>query len=215
MTSEIRYQDNHTGMTLVLAEATRSPALWQAFLDGARARYRLHGVEGMVTASEAAIARGIERFSVVLQDDRVVAGLRIRGPLSVEDLPICRELDGFEASDIIHAKIRARLGDGLLEGKTAWVEKGYRGDGEALTRLLVSGACLHLPPTASRWIVGTVSPFSVPMFTAGGGEIDGDIEPVPFPTPDVLTGVIWFDRASVEDRIARFKPLALAPQGRA
>lgn len=204
MTSEQRFHDDATGMTLVLAEAAGSPALWKAFLDGARARYRLHGAEQMVAAKPSAIARGIERFSAVFQGARLVAGLRVRGPLTADDLPICRELDGFPASEIIHHKIRDRLGEGLLEGKTAWVEKGFKGDGAALTRLLVAGAYLHLPPTGSRWIVGTVSPIAVPMFTAGGGVMDDDIDPVPFPTPDMLTGVVWFDRAALEDRIAGF-----------
>lgn len=204
MPDELHYHDEASGLTLILGDARRSPALWQAFLDGARRRYQLHGIENMVAASDAAIARGIERFSAIVRDGQVVAGLRMRGPLTEADLPICRELDAFPASEIVHAKIRARLGEGVLEGKTAWVEKGFDGDGAALTRQLVAGSYMQLAATGCRWSVGTVSPFSLPLFADNGGIVDEDVGAVPFPSDELLTSVVWYDQTLVKDLIAGF-----------
>ncbi|KZL27716.1 hypothetical protein [Pseudovibrio sp. Ad37] len=208
MTNQIHYHDETTGLTLVLAEAKTSPELWQAFLAGARRRYKLYDAEEMVFASQTAVLRGIERFSVVMLDGRPIAGARTRGALGENDLPVCKELDGFPAFEMIHNKVRSRLSEGVLEGKTGWMDNEFRGDSTSIAPLLVAGLYLQLPQTGCRWIVAALSPFSVPVFTRYGGVMDSDIKPVPFPKPDILTGVVWFDRNRLEAQIAKFLPVS-------
>jgi len=71
------YFDASSGCQLVIARPSAEPTLWEAFLQGARASYRRHGVERVL--EYANIVGGHQTalfFAAVTRDGRVVGGMR-------------------------------------------------------------------------------------------------------------------------------------------
>ena len=86
MTTELpvqRWRDEASRCWMLAAQPAAVPDLWREFLDGARRSYRKHRVECALDVGAIADGHDTSVFFVALDHrDRVVAGVRAKGPYS-------------------------------------------------------------------------------------------------------------------------------------
>jgi len=117
------YFDASSGCQLIIARPSAEPTLWEAFLQGARASYRRHGVERVL--EYANIVGGHQTalfFAAVTRDGRVVGGMRAQGPyLAFGQAHALQEWAGRTGSEELRHEITQRIPAGVIEMKTGWV----------------------------------------------------------------------------------------------
>ena len=132
-----RWRDEASGCSVLAATPAALPDLWEEFLDGALGSYRRHGVECALDIDAIADGRDTAAFFVALdRHDRIVAGVRAKGPYgSPDESHAVVEWAGEPAMVDVRAMIADRIGAGVAEVKSAWVGEGSS-KGRTLTRVL-------------------------------------------------------------------------------
>lgn len=193
-----RWRDEASGCWLLAATPAALPGLWQEFLDGALCSYRKHGVECALDVDAIADGHDTAAFYVALDHrDRVVAGVRAKGPYaSADESHAVVEWAGEPAMVDVRAMIADRIGSGVAEVKSAWVGDGGA-TGRTLTRALARSPIYTMALTDIRYVMATSALHVLEQWRTSGGVIAKHIAPAPYPDARYQTSMIWWDRDTV------------------
>lgn len=193
-----RWRDEASGCWMLAATPSALPNLWEEFLDGALGSYRKHGVECALDVDAIADGHDTSAFFVALdQRDRVVAGVRAKGPyLSADESHAVVEWAGEPAMADVRCMISDRLRAGVAEVKSAWVGDGSS-NGRTLTRVLARSPLYTMSLLNIRYVMATSATHVLEQWRSSGGVIARDIAPAPYPDARYETSMIWWDRATV------------------
>lgn len=192
------------GYTMIVASPAEEPALWAEYLRGARAEYRRQGCAAALDFT--AVLKGVDTclfFALVDDDGRVRAGLRVQHPLSVAaPSHAVEEWHGNPAQvDLVNA-IEERLGEGVVEVKTAWVDSRWSLARPAAGHLSRLGLPImelcgvdHMMATAAEHVLQ--------RWESGGGRVDHSVAPAAYPSDRYRTRLMWWRRTALPDLTTR------------
>lgn len=192
---QLTYRDAGSGTRVVVRAPQDDPAAWDEYLAGAVRSYRRHGVSAVLDLDAVADGRSTSLFFTVLDHDgRVLGGMRAQGPYTHADQAhAVLEWAGDPGQDEVRARVAARLGDGVVEGKTGWVAEDAPRRG-ALARCLARGPVHAAALLGARWALGTSAEHTLAMWSSTGAVVEPDLDPVPYPDERYLTRLIFWDR---------------------
>lgn len=207
------YSDAASGHHLVLARPAAQPALWQAYLDGARHSYRQHGVESAIEYASVRDGRSTSLFVVAMDDEgRVVGGLRVQGRLGHADQAhALREWAGRPGSLAMHHQIAQRLPSGVIEVKAVWVDHDVE-HRTALTAALARAFVHSMDVLQARFALCTAAAHAVTRWQTSGGVVATDVPPVAYPDERYRTLLMWWDRTRIADLVATAQYEALTAE---
>lgn len=190
--------DPLSGRRIVVATPASQPALWLAYIDGARRSYSAHAVEGAIEYEAVRDGRSTALFFAVVQaDGEVIGGLRVQGPFShPSQAHAIREWNGRPGTEQIRSQILQRLPEGVIEVKAVWVEHEVpRHDDvtSALARMFIHAMDL----LGVRHAMCTAAGHAVVRWQAGGGVVSAEVPAVPYPDKRYQTKLLWWDRRQV------------------
>ncbi|WP_345630302.1 Rv1355c family protein [Rugosimonospora acidiphila] len=204
--------DAGSGLRFECHYPAERPDLWRAYLDGAQARYRHHGVEQALDRPSIEHGEGVTVFWLAFEGEQAVAGVRCHGPVqSVDDVHALVELQGAGPLDELRALIESRLASGVLESKGAWVARGHRCAADLSAAL---GRCtVH----SMRWFgaefaMATVADHALARWSASGGRVYDGSAPVEYPDDRYKTVLMWWELARVGELAEPGQLSRLAPE---
>lgn len=192
--------DDSTGLGLIRTTPGQDPALWSEFLRGARASYARHGVTTAIEADEHRLTSETALFfASVDMAGNVVGGVRGQGAYErAEQSHALTEWFGNPGREMIRSMIDARVDDGVVEMKTAWVGADAADPG------LVAGALARVAlPTMdamnARWVMATAAEHVLRRWESSGGRVEESIPHAAYPDSRYRTRIMWWDRLSLVD----------------
>ena len=205
--------DPISGARVAIATPAGDVDLWRRYLGGARSVYDAHGVGAAF--DHDAVLDGVDTtvfFAIVDDADVCRGGLRVQGPYGrVDETHALQEWAGTPGrTDLVRA-IGHRLGDGIVETKTAWVDPTV-GDPAAAADLLARMALPILVATGARHLMATSAEHSLRRWTSSGGRIDESVPATPYPDERYRTRLMWWDRETI-DRTAGPRVVAAMRRG--
>ncbi|WP_072801704.1 hypothetical protein [Rhodococcoides yunnanense] len=192
--------DDSTGLGLVRTTPREDPGLWAEFLRGARRSYEKHGVT--MAMEQDARRIGAETalfFATIDRAGDVVGGVRGQGAYQrAEQSHALTEWAGNPGRDMIRSMIDSRVGDGVVEMKTAWVGSHATDPG------LVAGALARVAiPTMDamdvRWVMATAAEHVLRRWESSGGRVAESVPHAAYPDARYKTRIMWWDRHSIQD----------------
>lgn len=198
---ERSYWDAASKCRIVVAVPAAEPTLWRAYLAGARANYRRHGIEHVLDYEAIADGHGTALFFAALAPDgRVLGGVRVQGPYrSAEQSHALVEWADEPGRPTVHRVITERIPDGVVEIKAAWVsDLAVRRHelANSIPRTAVHAAKL----LGARFAFATSGVHTLQRWMSTGSEIVPDLTPVRYPDERYRTTMIWLDRTTFADR---------------
>lgn len=192
------YFDFLSGRHVIVATPAMQPALWSEYIDGARASYSTHAVEGAIEYGTVCDGRSTALFFAVIESDgRVVGGLRVQGPLTHPDQAhAVREWDGRPGTEQIRSQISQRLAEGVIEIKAVWVEHDAP-QHNALTSALARAFIHAMDLLCVRHAMCTAAGHAISRWQTSGGVVSGGVAAVPYPDARYETKLMWWDRNQV------------------
>lgn len=198
-----QFFDAGSGCRFVFAEAAAQPALWAAYLEGARRSYREHGVETAVEHDSVRDGHSTALFVAAIDfDGRVVGGLRVQGRLTRSDQAhAVREWAGRPGTAQMHTQIGQRLRYGVIEVKAVWVD--FDAGGRAALTAALARAFVHAMDLLQvRYALCTAAGHAVARWQASGGVVSSDIAAVAYPDERYRTVLMWWDRTRIADLVS-------------
>jgi hypothetical protein len=184
--------------TLVVATPSTAPELWVEYLDGARASYAKHGVSAALEYDSVVEGECTTLFYAALDHSgSVIGGVRAQGPyIDPHQSHALLEWAGQPGLEDVISAIQTRLGDGVVEMKTAWAAEGPAAG--SVAGLLARVALPTITMTGARFIMATAADHVLRRWESSGGRVSEDIPPSPYPDSRYRTSLMLWDR----DRIA-------------
>lgn len=192
------YFDSLSGRQIIVATPATQPALWLAYIDGARNSYSTHAVESAIEYGKVRDGRTTALFFAVVETDgRVVGGLRVQGPLTHPDQAhAVREWDGRPGTEQIRSQILQRLAEGVIEIKAVWVDHDAPRH-SALTSALARVFIHAMDLLRARHAMCTAAGHAMTRWETSGGVVSADVAAVPYPDERYETKLMWWDRNQV------------------
>ncbi|MDJ0392953.1 hypothetical protein QMK17_06365 [Rhodococcus sp. G-MC3] len=186
-----------SSLTLVAATPDAAPDLWSRYVDGAWASYSRHGVTVALDIDEVASGATTSVFYVVLgEDGTMLGGVRAQGPYTVvEQSHVLTEWENSPGLDIVTAQLQARLPQGIVEMKSAWVGNG--GSGRVVSGLLARTALPTLHLVGARYLFASAADHVLRQWEASGGRIDTSVPAAAYPSDQYRTRMMWWDRQTI------------------
>lgn len=204
------YFEPVSGRHFVVAEPAAQPALWAAYLDGARESYRSHGVESAIEYGEVRDGRSTALFITATDDaGAVVGGLRVQPRLTRADQAhALREWAGRPGTAEMTAQIAQRLPSGVIEVKAVWVR--HETDHKvALTAALARGFVHTMDLLQVRFALCTAAAHAVTRWQTSGGVVSAEVPAVAYPDERYRTKLMWWDRTRVAELMTADQHTAL------
>ncbi len=187
------FVDPGSGLRFEGHHPAQRPDLWRAYLDGAEARYRHHGVEHVLNRPAIEDGATVSLFWIAFDGEDAVAGMRCHGPLGeAGDAHALVELAGDEPLDDLHALITRRLGAGIVEVKGVWIAHG-RADKAALSHALARCFVHSMHWFGARYGMCTAADQAAGRWSTSGGRADDAFAPVAYPDDRYQTVLLWWD----------------------
>ncbi len=182
------------GVRHVLCVPGRRRGLWSQYVDGVSSAYNRHGVLAALDLRADVPHAGHPWVAVSLDGDRVVAGLRINGPLRmVDDAAAVRE---FAVDPVAGERVRrilaATLPDGVAEIKGFWVRHDHA-DRHDIAAGLAGSAREIASLIGVRHLLCTAADHAAGRWIGAGGLPLTCIPQVPYPDDRYRTGMLWWD----------------------
>ena len=186
--------------TLVTATPRAERRLWERYLRGAAQAYTRHGCAAALDYDLVADGASTARFFAILGEERkVIGGLRVQHRFeTAAQSHALEEWAGQPGRRPLVEAIDARLDEGVVEVKTAWVDERSpiaRDVAGQLSRLglpiMELAGVGHMMATAADHVLK--------RWESGGGRVDESIPPTPFPDDRYRTQLMWWDRARLTD----------------
>lgn len=192
-----RVLDARSSTTLVVATPASAPQLWLDYLDGARKSYASHGVS--MALEYDTVVGGADTslfYAAVDEKDTVIGGVRAKGPyLDPHDSHALLEWAGQPGLEQVTAAIRSRLGEGVVEMKTAWAADGPAAP--VVAGMLARVALPTMTMTGARYIMATAADHVLRRWESSGGRVAEDIPASPYPDDRYRTSLMWWDRERI------------------
>jgi len=194
------YFDSKTEIRFEIHHPQERPDLWKEYLDGGEARYKKHGYAPVLGRDEIQQGQGVSMFFVGFDaHEKVVAGVRVHGPLSVtSQVQALAEMAGSSEIDELASIIERSLPYGVIELKGAWggmASGGIHAMGNAL------GRC---PSHALTWLRAELAIGTVAMRLLGKAEQSGarqiGTESVPYPSERFRTIMAGWRRSQIMEQ---------------
>ncbi|SNT08986.1 hypothetical protein SAMN05421642_10962 [Rhodococcoides kyotonense] len=191
--------DDITGLTLVRTTPYDDPDLWFEYLRGAHISYAKHGVEVAVDQDADRIASETALFFVSIdRTGDVVGGVRGQGAYrSAQQSHALTEWAGNPGREQVRDMIDARIGDGVVEMKTAWVGSDTA-DGGAVAGALARVAVPTMDAMNVRWIMATAAEHVLRRWESSGGRVAEHVPFAAYPDARYRTRIMWWDRRTVQ-----------------
>ena len=188
------FVDDRSGLRIEAHRPCDRADLWRAYLDGAEAEYRRHGLSHVLAREELEDGGTAALFYVARDHDgRVAGGLRCHGPLQRPgDAQALRELAGHTDLSVVHDLVAGRLASGVVEIKGVWVHPDFRHRGlsAAMARCYVHA----MDAFGARYAICTCSDTTAVRWQSSGGRAAADLAPVPYPDERYRSLLLWWDR---------------------
>ncbi|SIR63538.1 hypothetical protein [Williamsia sterculiae] len=190
-------RDDRSGTTVFAGTPLSTPDVWLRYIDGARRSYAAHGISGALDFD--AVVGGEETsmfFAVITDDDEVVGGVRVQGPYrSISESHALIEWDGTPGLVRLSEELSTRLGDGLAELKTAFVNP-HPAAGHIAAQ--IARVPLFVQTLAGcRYTMATAADHVLSRWESGGGRVNSDVPPTPYPDDRYRTQVMFWDRLTM------------------
>ncbi|WP_253662050.1 hypothetical protein [Williamsia maris] len=191
--------DPASGCDLVLGTPRSAPDLWMQYLDGAQSLYAAHGVSAALDYDAVVDGDSTTLFYAAVDRSGVIrGGHRAQGPyLDVRDSHALVEWDGNDGRDELIAAVNSRLGYGVVEMKTAWVDP-TADDPSAVSALLARVAVPTMTMTGARFIMATAAEHVLRRWSSSGGRVDKRVPASAYPDERYRTSLMWWDRETME-----------------
>ncbi|MGB3771428.1 MAG: hypothetical protein WBF79_17750 [Rhodococcus sp. (in: high G+C Gram-positive bacteria)] len=200
--NDARLADRDSGTVLMMSTPSDNRRLWNEYLQCAAKSYERHGVG--VALDFDRIEDGADTavfYAAVDRSGAVVAGVRGQGPyLSADQSHALVEWEGNAARYEVAELIDERLGDGVVEMKTAFVSTEAPHPG-ALSALLSRTALPTMVFTGARYVMATAADHVLRRWESGGGRVAEHIAPAAYPDERYRTRMMWWDRRSLADNV--------------
>jgi hypothetical protein len=195
----ITFLDATSGVRFEFRDPRNSPVEWQQYLDGALASYRHYGVE---SALELDLIRDGESTSMFVVgrdwDGTIVGGVRFQGPLlEVDEAHVSSEFAGSTGEESVRALLAERISYGVVEFKAGWVRNGHVAQSalsDAVARTFVHG----MEILRSRFGCCSAAVYATGRWETTGGVAMPGLEPIPYPTDEYQTTLLWWDADAIE-----------------
>jgi hypothetical protein len=187
------------GLTLVAATPSNAPELWSHYVDGAWASYERHKVTEALDLDEVASGATTTLFYVVLGDDgSMLGGVRAQGPYTmIEQSHVFTEWQHSPGLPMVQDRLRTRIGEGIVEMKSAWVDAGRAG--RTASTVLARTALPTLELTNSRFLFASAADHVLRLWETSGGCIDETVPAAAYPNDAYRTQMMWWDRMSIAE----------------
>ncbi len=186
------------GVRLVLSYPATDDYLWDEYLSGAWESYRRHGAQAALDVP--AMRDGVSTslfYALVDGDGVVVGGVRAQGPyVCASQSHAMVEWTGNRALDAVRETIAARIPEGVVEMKSAWVSPGSRYAGK-LSAALARVALPTMERLQSRFVLATAADHVLSRWESSGGRVDVRIPAAAYPDARYRTRMMWWDRRSL------------------
>jgi len=191
----VSWRDTDTGCTMVLAQPSGEPDLWEDYLQGALRSYRKHGVECALDLDSFSDGRDTTLFYTALDDSgRMLGGLRAKGPYgSADESHAIVEWDGHPGQSAVRKMITDRLPFGVVEMKSAWVTDDPDRN-RSLTRTFARTAFPTMALLGAQFILATAAAHVLDRWTSSGGVVATKIPAAQYPNERYRTKLMWWDR---------------------
>jgi hypothetical protein len=190
--------DSEIDCELVLAKPEDEPQLWSDYVDGAVRSYRRHGVEDALdlellrSGGDTALF-----FAVVDRDQRMLAGVRAKTPLSdPSESHAVVEWAGQPGLKALQKMISNRIPFGVVEMKAAWVDDP-RKRSQSLTSAIARSGFHVLRRLDVQFLMATAGDHVLKSWRSSGGRVAEEIPPTPYPDERYQTRMMWWDRNTV------------------
>lgn len=192
-----RWWDPDTECTLLLARPADEPERWQEYLAGADYSYRKHGVECALDVDSIRDGSDTVLFFVAIDgNDRIVAGVRAKGPLvDADDSHAVVEWAGQPGLPAVRKMINDRAPFGILEMKSAWVTD-EPGHARALTRAIARSGFHAMAVMDIQFCMATAAAYVLDRWKSSGGVVASHIPATPYPDERYATTMMWWDRST-------------------
>ena len=194
------FTDLRSGLRVEVHDPRRRPDRWLAYLDGATARYRAHGVLRALGRPDVEGTNPATLLYVAVDDaDLVVAGIRCHGPLAGADEAFALgELRGHPQLHEVRALVDERAVEGLVEVKGAWIAAGCPRPG--LADLLARCHVHAMDWFGARWAMCSAADERAPRWSSTGGRAQDGLAPIAYPDDRYRTVLLWWEAARVQER---------------
>lgn len=186
------------GVRLVLSYPASDESLWEEYLYGAWESYGRYGAQAALDVS--AVRDGVSTslfYALVDVDGVVVGGVRAQGPyVCASQSHAIVEWTGNSGLDAVQEAIAARIPDGVVEMKSAWVSAESRHAGK-LSAALARVALPTMERLHSRFVMATAADHVLSRWESSGGRVDVRIPAVAYPDARYRTRMMWWDRRSL------------------
>ncbi|BBZ48202.1 hypothetical protein [Mycobacterium parmense] len=190
----LSWRDPDTDCTLLLSQPSTDRDLWEEYADGAYRSYRRHGVECALDTD--ALHSGddtIMFLAVIDSSERMVAGVRAKGPLrSADDSHAVVEWAGQPGEQAVRNMITDRAPFGILEMKSAWVADELNQD-RCLSAALARSGFHMMALLDVQFCMATAAAYVLNRWRSSGGVVSG-IPATPYPDERYQTKMMWWNR---------------------
>lgn len=189
--------DSDSECTMVLAEPSAEPELWDEYVRGAQLSYRKYGVEAALDMADLRRPADTALFCVgVNAAGNVVGGLRAKGPYrSADESHAMVEWAGQPGLETVRKMITDRLPFGVVEMKTAWATDDPE-KRRALTTTLSRSAFPTMVFLDVQFLMATAAGHVLDQWRSSGGVVASKIPASPYPDERYRTKMMWWDRST-------------------
>jgi len=190
---QLSWWDPDARCRLVMSQPKLDPQLWAEYGRGAVRSYRRHGVECALDRAAMDSGDDTVMFFVVLDSaDKVVAGVRAKGPLAcAEESHSLVEWRDQPGRDAVHKMITDRIPYGVLEMKSAWVSDETPHASAVADAVARSGVHM-LALLGVQFFMATAAAYVLNRWRSSGGVI-APVPATPYPDARYQTKMMWWD----------------------
>nr|WP_232017044.1 hypothetical protein [Gordonia insulae] len=190
-----------SGYTVIAASPGAQRRLWLEYLRGAEEAYTRHGCAAALEFDKVVSGEGTELFFAVLDEDNEVrGGLRVQPRFdAAAQSHALQEWAGQPGQVQLVNAIEERLGGGVVEVKTAWVDERSPIAKDVAAQLSRLGLVI-MEMAGVDHMMATAADHVLRRWQSGGGRVDESVLPTPFPDERYRTQLMWWDRAALKER---------------
>ncbi|MBY6681207.1 hypothetical protein HQ312_09080 [Rhodococcus sp. BP-316] len=196
------YVDRHFGCTIIATTPSSRPDLWTRFLKGAHRSYTHHDVLPALEHDTIRDGSTTALFFCALDTSgAMLAGARLQGPYTdARDTHADIEWRHHPIGRmVLRQMVDERLGRGVVELKTGWVESTAARD-RHLADVIGYAGPLGCSLLGARYALVTAADHVVRMWQSTGAVTAESVEPAVYPDDRYRTRALWWDLESYRDR---------------
>lgn len=185
------------GVELILSTPSADRGLWEEYLHGAYESYSRHGAQAALDISAVREGTSTSLFYALVEEGRVIGGVRAQGPYTcASQSHALVEWAGNAGYARVRDAIAARVSDGVVEMKSAWVSPNTAHTG-TLSAALARVALPTMERLHSRYVMATAADHVLARWESSGGRVDSSVPAAAYPDSRYRTRIMWWDRRTL------------------